>query len=375
MVSSDRIPLWLTLPGHNIDSHEEFVRHVLRSVLASYDAFDDDNIDASYPADGFGEQSASLEKRLTYFRFFHHKSARLFGTYAHLADAPSRQLFVALVLFRILGYRRVVLPVDHIAYFAARDETTAIPRSHSVLPCYLHPAGAKLEHFEFLHSGHVIRLDCLEANLFFTFLMRQYHLIRDAVNIAPRKGDVVIDAGACFGDTAVDFAMAVGPDGHVYSFEVLQSHLDIVSLNVQQNNLTSAVTLLPYALGKHDSEGKTPSGPADPGFRAPRSSPVRSLDSLVLDGTIKRVDFIKMDIEGGELAALEGAAYALKRFRPRLAISIYHNVKDYYQIPECIQRLSLGYRMYLANHTVSDGETVLYCTCEDCQTGAFPQLN
>jgi len=81
---------------------------------------------------------------------------------------------------------------------------------------------------------------------------------------------------------------------------------------------------------------------------------------LVEAGVVERVDMIKMDIEGHELPALRGAERALRRFRPRLAISIYHQWEDYFRIPLYLNELGLGYRFYLDNYTISDGETVLY---------------
>ena len=53
-------------------------------------------------------------------------------------------------------------------------------------------------------------------------------------------------------------------------------------------------------------------------------------------GSLDAVDFIKMDIEGGERHALRGAVETLVRFKPRLAISVYHRDDDPKVIPEII---------------------------------------
>jgi hypothetical protein len=73
-----------------------------------------------------------------------------------------------------------------------------------------------------------------------------------------------------------------------------------------------------------------------------------------------RVDFIKMDIEGSELAALKGASGALREWKPRLAISLYHRVEDFHAIPLWLDSLGLGYRFFLDHYSIHHEETVLY---------------
>ena len=51
---------------------------------------------------------------------------------------------------------------------------------------------------------------------------------------------------------------------------------------------------------------------------------VSTIDALVADSRIPRIDFIKFDIEGAEREALQGARQAIKKWRPRLAVSSYH---------------------------------------------------
>ena len=88
--------------------------------------------------------------------------------------------------------------------------------------------------------------------------------------------------------------------------------------------------------------------------------PTETIDHLVQTGRIERVDFIKMDIEGSELAALRGAEASLRRFKPRLAISLYHKITDLFEIPRYLDGLGLGYRFYLDHYTIHLGESVLY---------------
>jgi len=85
--------------------------------------------------------------------------------------------------------------------------------------------------------------------------------------------------------------------------------------------------------------------------------PVVGLDE-VLGG--ERVSFIKMNIEGAELAALEGARHSIRRWAPRLAISAYHRPSDLWQIPQMVRELRDDYRLYLRQHDGGVIETVLY---------------
>jgi trehalose-6-phosphate synthase len=85
-----------------------------------------------------------------------------------------------------------------------------------------------------------------------------------------------------------------------------------------------------------------------------------SIDDFVKKNNIA-VDFIKMDIEGSEIAALKGAKETIKKYKPKLAICIYHKLTDFYYIPKFIQSLNKHYKFYLEHHSKYLIETVLYC--------------
>lgn len=72
------------------------------------------------------------------------------------------------------------------------------------------------------------------------------------------------------------------------------------------------------------------------------------------------VDYIKMDIEGAELNALKGGMEIIKRDRPILAISIYHSLEDFYEIPNYLMENLENYNYYVRHHSMIFSETVLY---------------
>lgn len=83
---------------------------------------------------------------------------------------------------------------------------------------------------------------------------------------------------------------------------------------------------------------------------------VTSLDNCVTD----KVTFIKMDIEGAELNALKGSKEIIKRYKPRLAISIYHKKEDLIEIPAYINEIVPEYRLYIRHYSNAAIETILY---------------
>ena len=77
---------------------------------------------------------------------------------------------------------------------------------------------------------------------------------------------------------------------------------------------------------------------------------------------VPRLDFIKMDIEGSELSALRGAESSIRRWQPKLAISLYHRPEDFFSIPLWIDALGVGYRLFLDHYSIHNEETVLYAS-------------
>jgi recombinational DNA repair ATPase RecF len=78
-----------------------------------------------------------------------------------------------------------------------------------------------------------------------------------------------------------------------------------------------------------------------------------------------RVDFIKLDVEGAEMNVVKGAINAINKFRPQMAISIYHNKNDLFEIIEFLNKNFENYLFKLAHYSPTIFETILYAIPEE----------
>lgn len=144
-----------------------------------------------------------------------------------------------------------------------------------------------------------------------------------------RPRDVVIDAGALFGEHTLALA-ELCPRGAVLAFEPQRIPLQILCGNMQLNSMDN-VDASKCALGADD--GITKIIPLDPRRESPwgLTSPqlvtdgdpvrVRTIDGLFLD----RLDFIKLDVEGFEVQALEGGRKTIARLQPVIYVEFNTN--------------------------------------------------
>lgn len=141
-------------------------------------------------------------------------------------------------------------------------------------------------------------------------LYRQYLVHQGGLDFSPHVGDVILDCGACIGDVGLVFAILVGENGHVHMFDPMPTHAAFCNLQISQNpHPANRLTVIPKAIGailnNITSTAKT-IGDIRPDAIPDACFPFTSIDDYVSEHKI-RVDVIKMDIEGGEIAALQGA--------------------------------------------------------------------
>lgn len=142
-----------------------------------------------------------------------------------------------------------------------------------------------------------------------------------------RPGSVVLDVGANVGTYAIPLARIVGPAGRVIAFEPNRPTRACLRHNLRLNRVANAV-VVPCAVGARTGRQALVVTGANagevhlaPGATDRETIPVRvtTLDTEAARLGITTVDYIKLDIEGYELAALHGATQIL-RDSPRLVV-------------------------------------------------------
>ncbi len=294
-----------------------------------------------------------------YFDWFFKNSISLFTAYSLLNNESSKRLFLHLIAYRLGGHLSVKIPV---AFAGKETELAEYKAFEKHTPSQLPTTGmfGKLSHLDFEYKNHRYIVDCI--GLAHCLVYGQYFYSQDGIIVEPEMGDYVIDGGACLGDTALVFSNAVGENGHVYSFDPVKEHLEILAYNIAQFP-NKNVQAMPFGLSNKDVIAEPIIlGGYRPGFNSgSQQVPLRSIDSLVNSGQIEKVDFIKLDVEGAEMDTLRGAQQSIERFKPKLAISLYHKPDDFFEIILHIKEKFPFYSCYVNHYTIHSEETVLYC--------------
>lgn len=134
--------------------------------------------------------------------------------------------------------------------------------------------------------------------------------------VMPPAGGVAVDAGAFIGRHALAYARAVGPQGRVVAVEPLAANFRLLEANVQLNGY-GQVSCVRCALGRDRREVwlayERETSTASLMRNLPHRQRVeqRSLDDLLAELGIERIDVLKIDVEGAELDVLEGSVGTL----------------------------------------------------------------
>lgn len=171
-----------------------------------------------------------------------------------------------------------------------------------------------------------------------------------------KSGEVFIDVGGFDGQTSVEFIKHCPNYKSIYIFEPSEKSMIMAKENLKGykniNFISKGLSNQKNTL-KFDIESGSASIISEHGAV---TIEVDSLDNLVNE----KVSFIKIDIEGWESMAIEGMRNHILNDHPKMAISVYHKVDDFWKIPEQVFAIRHDYDIYMRHYTEGTDETVMF---------------
>jgi FkbM family methyltransferase len=186
-----------------------------------------------------------------------------------------------------------------------------------------------------------------------------------------QPGDIVLDCGASDGDFSREALLAGAK--LVVSIEVSPPAIECLRRNLAEP-IAQGRSIV-YPKGVWDRDSTLTLNLSDSNFAAnsvvlnPQGAhrdvevPLTTIDKIVSELKLPRVDFIKMDIEGAEVKALAGGSATIKQFKPRMSIATEHKPDDEVAIPNAVRNLRGDYRTTCGPCAAADGHirpSVLY---------------
>ena len=182
------------------------------------------------------------------------------------------------------------------------------------------------------------------------------------------ENSVFVDCGAFIGDSLESFLVNVSDSNFskAFLFELNDFTCEEVQSNIKQwcsPDVQRKIKVINKGVSDENVEFfYSPSGSSSSvrGGGISKAKIVRLDDELANE----RVSLVKMDIEGSEAAAIKGCEKLIKKYKPALAICVYHKVTDLWELPLLIKSFVPEYKLYLRHHSKTQIETVLYAVCE-----------
>ncbi|MBS3089914.1 FkbM family methyltransferase [Candidatus Pacearchaeota archaeon] len=176
-----------------------------------------------------------------------------------------------------------------------------------------------------------------------------------------KRGDFVVDAGAYPGDYAVFAARKVGNEGKVIAFEPDPKNREVLKKILRYEKLNNVI-IVPKGLWNENTELKIESSDGLHSKLGVSKNtleiPVVRLDDELKNLGIKKVDVLKMDIEGAEIEALEGCVDTLRKNKVNVIIASYHIVKGKrtsYYVEDFLKKLGYSAMSAFPKHLTTYG--------------------
>lgn len=174
------------------------------------------------------------------------------------------------------------------------------------------------------------------------------------------KDGMFIDAGCFDCDTSIRFAQwSEGKYTSILALEPDKENYKVCLKNAAEHEIKNIQVVNMGLWNKEENRNFGAFGDASGHIseEGEQSTQLSSLDKLIQDN---KVSFIKMDIEGAELKALEGASKTIMRDKPLCAISVYHKPGDQIALMTYLKSLVPEYHFALRHYSSVAIETVLY---------------
>lgn len=180
----------------------------------------------------------------------------------------------------------------------------------------------------------------------------------DILNL--NENEEIIDLGAYDGDTIREFTAATGGKyKHITALEPDKKSYKKLLKNT--DGMKNISTLNMGVWSKRD----TLIFDAEAGRNSKLSAEGVSVEVTDIDSLNIAPTFIKADIEGSEMKALEGAEKTIKKYLPKLYICAYHRNEDLFALPLKIKELSEKYKIYFRHSKyIPAWESNFYCVAE-----------
>ncbi|MDQ7068825.1 MAG: FkbM family methyltransferase [Sulfurimonas sp.] len=178
----------------------------------------------------------------------------------------------------------------------------------------------------------------------------------DADIVPTIKNIHFLDGGGYVGDTAEEIIKNYPDFSKIWLIEPIPENIRIAKRELGH---IKKIEFLTCGVGRkketlHFNEEKS--------FSTIYGNGTQSVEIDTIDNIVKKekVDFIKLDIEGAEQDAIDGAKETILREHPILAICIYHKAEDWYSVPKKALSIRNDYKIYLRHYMEGIFETVMY---------------
>ena len=162
-----------------------------------------------------------------------------------------------------------------------------------------------------------------------------------------------VDGGGYVGDTLKEIIKNYPDFEKIYCVEPNSLHINIAKRDFEQYE---KIEFINCGIGSKEVKEDKSDEVQNNCAHDYQATNINSIDNLIK----KRVDYIKLDIEGAEQDAIIGAKETISKYKPILAICVYHKAEDWYKIPQLVLEIEKSYDVFLRHYMEGIYETVMY---------------